>query len=260
MWRLLRKPRWIFLLVLAVGLGSLFIRLGFWQWHKHQVRDAANAAALAGQRAGPVPLDTVLPAGTDDHGTAAGKIVSLSGTYDIAHDLPVYGRTRNGQPGDEVITPLVLPDGRIIIINRGWIPFQVDPDLSVSRPPTGQVSIVGVLEPTETSGTSLPGDLTQVTFIDLGELSSWIDRPVLPYWVHLQSQTPAQARFPEIKGLPPLDAGPYFSYALQWWFFAFVAFAGFPLVLYREARDRRRQAERRGEDPVEGMSADTERF
>lgn len=258
MWQIMRKPRWIFLLVLAVGLGSLFIRLGFWQWHKYHARAAQNAATIAGQEAGPVPLETLLsdgPAG----GGGAFRRVTITGRYDIAHDLVIYGRTRNGQPGNEVLTPLVLADGRIIIINRGWIPFQGGkPNLSISRPPSGIVQLTGVLEPSETTGTAMPPDgLTQVAFIDLGELSSWIGQPVLPYWVHLQTQTPPQASYPYTVPLPALDGGPYFGYALQWWFFATVAFFGYPFLLGRELREGR---ERAREEAVEGMSIEEERF
>lgn len=254
MWQLIRKPRWIFLLVLALGLGSLFVRLGLWQWHKHHARAVQNAATLAGQLAAPVPVEALLPAGATDDGAAAFRRVTITGRYDTAHDLVVYGRTRNDQPGNEVLTPFDLSDGRTIIINRGWIPFQGgNPDLAASRPPTGTVHLVGVLEPTETSGTTLPpAELTQVAFIDLGELSSWIGRPVLPYWVHLQGQTPPQSSYPKTVSLPALDGGPYFSYALQWWFFASIAFLGYPFLLEREVRERRKRANLEGmpeEDP-----------
>ena len=261
MWQLIRKPRWIFLLVLAAGLGSLFVRLGFWQWHKYHARANQNAATLAGQDAVPVPIQTLLPGGSTDNGSSAFKRVTMTGRYDIVHDLTLYGRTRNDQPGNEVITPLVLPDGRVIIINRGWIPFQGGkPDLSTSSPPSGVVNISGVLEPSETTGTPLPPGMTQVAFIDLGELSSWLGRPVLPYWVHLQAQTPPQISFPKTVPLPPLDGGPYFSYALQWWFFASVAFIGYPYLLEREARDRRKRAQLAGTEPAAGMPPDEERF
>jgi len=261
MWQLIRKPRWIFLLVLAAGLGSLFIRLGFWQWHKYHARASQNAATLAGQNAAPVPIQALLPEGSADDGSSAFRRVTITGEYDIAHDLAVYGRTRNAQPGNEVITPMVLPDGRVIIINRGWIPFQGGkPDLAASTPPSGPVDITGVLEPSETTGTPLPPEMTQVAFIDLGELSSWLGRPVIPYWVHLQAQTPPQAAFPKTVQLPLLDGGPYFSYALQWWFFASVAFLGYPFLLQREARDRRKGAPLADAEPDEGMPMNGDRF
>jgi len=262
MWQLIRKPRWIFLLVLAAGLGSLFVRLGFWQWHKYHARIDQNAATLAGQTTAPVPIQTLLPVGSADTGAAAFRRVTMTGSYDIAHDLVVYGRTRDAQPGNEVLTPFVLSDGRVVIINRGWIPFQDGkPDLTASSPPSGKVHIVGVLEPSETTGTPLPSaGLTQVAFIDLGELSSWIGQPVLPYWVHLQAQTPRQAAFPKTVMLPPPDGGPYFSYALQWWFFALVAFFGYPFLLHREIRDSRKEAIQAGAGSETGMATDGERF
>lgn len=259
MCQLIRKPRWVFLLLLAAGLGSLFVRLGLWQWHKHNARTAQNAATLAGQNAEPVPIQTLLPGGSTDGG-AAFRRVTITGRYDIAHDLTVYGRTRDGLAGNEVLTPLVLPDGRVIIINRGWIPFQDGkPDLSLSRPPTGTVYLTGVLEPPETTGTPLPPQgLSQIAFIDLSQLSSWLGTPLMPYWVHLAAQTPPQAGFPKTVPLPPVEGGPYFGYALQWWFFAALAFIGYPYLLRREAREDRRLAE--GLQATDGMPANTDVF
>ena len=263
MWSLIRKPRWIFLLVLALGLGSLFVRLGFWQWHKYQARKVQNIATLAGQDTAPVPIQSLFPSGPTDNGTASFRRVTITGTYDIAHDLTVYGRVRNDQPGNEVITPLVLPDGRVVIVNRGWIPFQNGrPDLTLSAPPAGTVHLIGVLEPTETTGTPLPPQgLAQIAFIDLSQLSAWLGRPVMPYWVHLQAQTPPQAAFPETVRLPPLDGGPYFSYALQWWFFASLAFLGYPYLLRREVRDvREATLLAEGAAPAAGMQAEAQEF
>jgi cytochrome oxidase assembly protein ShyY1 len=258
----LRKPRWIFLLVLAVGLGSLFVRLGFWQWHKYRARAAENIAIVAGQRAAPVPVQTLVPVNAGDDGSAAFRRVTLIGRYDTAHDLTLYGRTRNEQPGNEVLTPLILADGRVIIINRGWIPFQTGhPDLSLSAPPSGIVHLVGVLEPSETTGTALPPQgLSQVAFVDLGELSSWIGEPVIPYWVHLQGQAPPQATYPKTLAIPPPDGGPYYGYAWQWWFFASLAFLGYPFLFVRELREARRGGDGPRQQPSGGIPAEDARF
>lgn len=263
MWSLIRKPRWIFLLVLALGLGSLFVRLGFWQWHKYEARKVQNIATLAGQNTAPVPIQSLFPSGPADNGSASFRRVTITGTYDIAHDLTVYGRVRNDQPGNEVITPLVLPNGRVVMINRGWIPFQNGrPDLTLSAPPAGTVHLTGVLEPPETTGTPLPpAGLNQIAFIDLSQLSAWLGRPVLPYWVHLQAQSPPQAAFPKTVPLPPLDGGPYFSYALQWWFFASLAFFGYPYLLRREVREvRGATLLAEGAAPDAGMQAEAAEF
>jgi cytochrome oxidase assembly protein ShyY1 len=258
--RLLRTPRWIFLLVLAVGLGSLFVKLGFWQWHKHVARDAQNAQIWAGERAAPVPLEQLLPAvGGADVASLAFRRVTATGTFDTAHEVVLYGRTRNQNPGNEVLTPLILADGRTVIVNRGWVPFADNRAPVVdAAPPAGTVTVTGVLEPTETTGTPVPAEglaRSQVTYVDLGQFSSWTGAHVVPLWIHAQAQNPTQpGPLPAVVALPPTDGGPYYGYALQWWFFASLAFLGYPFLLWRSAREERAELETGApdEDPDPG--------
>ncbi len=63
--------------------------------------------------------------------------ISLSGTFIHDQQFLLDNRSHQGRPGWEVLTPLALDDGRLILVNRGWIPFSGDrtrlPDVAGRR-------------------------------------------------------------------------------------------------------------------------------
>jgi surfeit locus 1 family protein len=67
-------------------------------------------------------------------------------------------------------------------------------------------------------------------------MAKQIPYPLVPAWVLLQSQTPAQTTgFPRVVPPPDLDDGPHLSYAIQWFSFSLIAlvFAG---IMARQRR------------------------
>lgn len=51
--------------------------------------------------------------------------VSVTGKFNNNKEITMYSIGPNGEPGYDLYTPLVLSDGRIIIVNRGWVPEQI---------------------------------------------------------------------------------------------------------------------------------------
>ena len=49
--------------------------------------------------------------------------ISLVGRLDPDHQFLLDNRSYQGRPGFEVLTPLQRPNGRIVLIDRGWVPF-----------------------------------------------------------------------------------------------------------------------------------------
>ena len=71
--------------------------------------------------------------------------VSVNGRFDHAGQVLVGPRTREGRAGAHVFTPLRLDDGRILMINRGFVPMQgarLDAALSA---PISRVTLSGVV-------------------------------------------------------------------------------------------------------------------
>jgi cytochrome oxidase assembly protein ShyY1 len=240
MLRFLWKPRWLALLAITLVVSTTCVRLGIWQLHRLQQRRAYNAAVSVGLSKPPAPLAELIPPGSRvDQKRLGYRRVVVTGTYDVSHEVVLYGRAQQGLPGNHVLTPLVMPDGRAVIVDRGWVPFSTDaPPVEGAGPPQGRISVTGVLEPTDPPGRigRQANRITTTTTIDVPNIAKDIPRPTLSMFVWLQSQRPGQpAGLPAPAPLPPLSEGPHEGYMLQWFAFALIFFGGYVLLAWKEA-------------------------
>ena len=147
---------------------------------------------------------------------------------------------RAGRAGDLVVTPLELDDGRILLVERGFVPLDTDS----AAAPSGDVEIVGRLRPSQERrrgqlSDPAEGDLTAVQRIDIDRLAGQLPGPVVPMYVELVSSTPAETGpFPEPIEVPELDEGPHLSYAVQWFIFAVCVAVGWVLAVRHSLRSR----------------------
>jgi cytochrome oxidase assembly protein ShyY1 len=115
--------------------------------------------------------------------------------------------------------------------------------------PDGQVTVTGLLLPSESRGDYGPRDpaegaLTNLARADIERMQRQFDEPLVPAYVQLTEQDPEPGRAaPALLPLPAVDEGPHLSYAIQWFFFAGIGLVGYPIILRRAARDREEDAE-----------------
>lgn len=246
MYRFALRGRWLAGHFVVLALAALFLRLGFWQLDRlDQVR--GSNALIESRRSLPVAdLEELVRPDDPRGGPAVQRRVTVRGRYDAAVRIVSDFRSVDGQPGVDVLTPLVTDDGAAVIVDRGWVPAS-RPESGIPTsavPPQGVVEVSGfVLEgvsPGSARGATTGGVL-QLTRIDLGLLQQELRYDLYPVYVRLQSQQPAQASgLPRPVAPPELDDGPHLSYAVQWFVFAAIGLLGWPLVLRRAARDRAR--------------------
>jgi surfeit locus 1 family protein len=202
-------------------------RLGIWQLSRLRERRAANAVALRARAER--PLELTLNQRPDS--TMLGRRVIAEGRYDQAHDVVVRGRGYDGVPGVEIVSPLIMEDGKTaVLVDRGFVPapdaVSVVPD-SFREPGTRMVE--GFLLPIP-SGTGAPVQHEgQTTWgrLDLTALRAALPYQLYPYSIQ-QLPDSTLPRFPRRRPPPPLDDGPHLNYAIQWFSFALIAlvFAG----------------------------------
>ncbi|HUP99616.1 MAG TPA: SURF1 family protein [Aeromicrobium sp.] len=218
--------RTIALTIGAFTLAALCVRLGFWQWHRMEHREHQQALIERHLGGKPVPILSVVqrkhPVTEDQEWTR----VTATGRFDARREVTVKFTTREGRPGADVVTPLVLADGSAILVDRGWMATEnTDARPSdVPRPPAGPVTIEGWLRPDNEAGDNAVVPVAgQVRAIASHGLRSYVGRDLLPGFVNVQQpRTPGLAPEPR----PHVSHALNFFYALQWWFFAGLALIG----------------------------------
>jgi surfeit locus 1 family protein len=245
--RVFRSPRWIVGLVVAVVTVVIFVTLGLWQLGRLDERRATNAAIVASTAHDPIDLE-VFVAGGGDPADLVWRRVSVAGEYAPEAEVILSSRSHKAQPGHNVLTPLLLTDGAALIVNRGWIPFELgDPPVGGATPPSGRVTVTGTLRADEGAGLLGGGGdgepVRRIASIDLARLGA--DQEVgtaYPVYLQLADQDPAGGALPEPVPLPLPSEGSHLSYAVQWFLFAGIVLIGFPVLVWRTARSERGSA------------------
>ena len=227
------RARQVALVVVTVVIAAVCIRLGFWQLDRLHGRRDINAMLVAREALPPVDLATADPA------SLPYAHVTVTGTYDPAHEIILSGRSFQDVAGNHVLTPLVLEDGSAVLVDRGWVPLEFDspPVGGPAAAPTGTVTVAGLALPPDSISTPVSQAPSIVIRIDLG-VANQPDR-LVPVYVLLQAQDPAQAFGSPVPAVPPtFDEGPHRSYALQWFAFATIAVVGCVVLLRRDLQVR----------------------
>lgn len=252
-YRFLLRPKWLLFHLVVIGGVVLMVNLGFWQLRRLDERRQFNREVETRIDQPVAPLDDVLGPETDPS-TVEWRPVSATGTYLNGEDVVVVNRSQGGQVGDLLVTPLELDDGRLLLVERGFVPI----DTPVPPPPpSGPVAVVGRLRPSQqrrTGGLSDPaeGDLTIVQRIDLPRLAEQLPGPLVPVWIELVSSEPPEAGpIPTPVNAPELGERNHLSYAVQWFIFATCVAAGWILAVRKSAAtaDRSPPADR---SPTQG--------
>lgn len=108
-------PSWFGLLLTLCVMPAL-CSLGFWQLRRaHEKRELMAQAEQGRTRV--VPLSS-----TNAASLARYQHVSIDGHYDSAHQVLLDNMpSSRGEPGYRVLTPFVLADQSLVLIDRGWV-------------------------------------------------------------------------------------------------------------------------------------------
>lgn len=129
---------WLTLLTL-LSLAGLLV-LGTWQVRRLHWKEGLIATAEAGLAQAP----TSLPPGMD-LAAADYRRFSVRGSYLHGAALAFGVRAYASEPGADLVTPFRLEDGRIILVDRGWLPERLlPPAVPADLQPVGQVELEGV--------------------------------------------------------------------------------------------------------------------
>jgi surfeit locus 1 family protein len=232
----------VFLLMMA----ALCVRLGLWQLDRLEQRRARNDAIRAAQTRPPLVLDSAaFAAASADPAGYDWRPAEAAGRWHHAGDLLLRGRAREGRPGVHLVSPLVLADGRVVMVDRGWVPAPdaASADADEYREP-GSVRVSGVLRAmTADADGGLPaagraGADSSWRRVDLGAARRRSPGEVLPLYLQRLPSSTDPASPPLAAPLPELSEGNHLSYAVQWFSFATIAVVGLVILWRRKPRPR----------------------
>lgn len=231
--------------VLVLGVVAVLVTLGQWQLERLEQVRTSNALLAERAAASPVDLTELITAGELDPELAEFRRVSVSGVFLPDEEVLQRNRIQRGLQGLDVLTPLDLGDGTTLLVRRGWVPTTMDtPPVTDAPPPTGRVTITGILEGSVTQptfGARDPDDgvLERVFHPDTQRLDRQMSGDLLPVVLRMDALPGADATsLPAAPEAPGLDEGSHLSYAAQWHLFALLALIAY--VLWWRSRLRRR--------------------
>jgi cytochrome oxidase assembly protein ShyY1 len=218
-WRFVLTRRWVAfivgLIVYAAGCTAGVI----WQWQLGEQIAQFNATVSRNFDAAAVPLRDVLPSMAGYTASGEWKPVTATGTYVLAKQLYVRDRTCGSDTGFEVLTPLRMAGGRMLVIDRGCVDSSsANPNQPVTTapPPSGTVTVTARIVASEAAQGSVtaseadqPADANQVDSVDLRQIAKRVGQPIYTgaYGMLVsQSPTPARSLHRVLSGRPTVDA------------------------------------------------------
>ncbi|MGE0629661.1 MAG: SURF1 family protein [Hyphomicrobiaceae bacterium] len=219
---------WPTLLALA-GLAVL-IGLGNWQMQRKAWKDGLIAGVERGAAQAPIEFQDwaeTARSSTDEagrHALTGPEFVRVRARGRFLHDREAYFYTvRDGQPGYNVFTPLRMPNGQTVLVNRGFVPDGLrDPAKRPGSRPEGEVEVRGL-----TRSWTEPGFFTPS--FDSGRRISYGGTPTIdpmgsadaPVGVYIEAEPAAEAatlpRGRSAADLLKIIPNRHLEYALTWY-------------------------------------------
>lgn len=246
--RFLLSPKWVALTLACIFIIPAFQALAEWQWRRLDQRHAYNQAIQAQISKDPIVISELVLAGSDPLVLAAEatwRTVELTGTWIAQSQVLVRKQSLETNTGLWVVTPLLLTDGTITMVNRGWTPAANSALESpvIAQLPTGVIEVLGrvraVTPRTKPAPTDLPtGQVDRIIPLEIYASDSTISDS----YVEMTASRP-ESRTAEIRELPApqVTEGNHRSYAIQWTFFEFLTVVGWLILVRNEVIEQRKK-------------------
>lgn len=234
----LLSRKWLIAHVVALALALLFTNLGFWQLRRLDERRLENLVMTARMAEDPTPITDLITAVGNDVSSLANRPATAVGTFRPKDEVLIRSQVFNGTAGYHVITPFQLIEGETLLVNRGWVPLDMDVVPVLAEPPTSQVEISGWVHANAARAGSSAGERPVFNRVDIVAIGG---DDVLSVYLVMHGDQSDRLPIP----LPPPDVsseGNHLSYAIQWFSFLLIGIVGYALLLRRALLRTKSQA------------------
>lgn len=235
---------WLLTLIVVAAV-AVCVRAGFWQMDRREQKRQLNQLLV--ERWDAPPFDLTHQALPADLGELEYRRVLVAGTFDYDHQIILRNELRDGAPGVNLITPLRLPDGRAILVARGWVPVnQAGPEYWPHYVEPADLQVVGLLKESQTlPAASQPAAPQSEWFrVDVAAIQRQTPYELMPAFLAMLPEPGRDPYALPARTPPPELADEYMhvSYTIQWFTFAVIFTFGYIQLL--------RVQERRSRQPV----------
>ncbi|KTD24716.1 Uncharacterized conserved protein [Legionella lansingensis] len=212
-------PNWKMVL-LSTLLVLLFMRLGYWQLQRAEEKKQLLSVQASFAKQAPISWTegTVMP--------KQYQRISVKGTF-LPETILLDNQFYQHQFGYDIINPLLLPSGSIVLVDRGWIVGDsMRQKFPVPEIPSLPLKLIGNAYFPSTKTWVLGQEaekkeehLTIIERIDTKSISKFLHKPVYPFIIRLDKEE----GHGYIRDWPVVTMSPerHHAYAFQWFAMAF---------------------------------------
>lgn len=210
--------------MLAALLLPVLLSLGNWQLSRAEQKQQIKTELKNRQFLPPVPVSEIM--GEKD---IRYRAVFLQGKYDNDRTFLLDNRVKNGRVGYEVISPFILADEKIVLVNRGWI---AAPKLRSELPTVPAVervaALTGMVYRPFVEAQKVSADVSQdewprvVQSVNFAEIAKQLGKSIPSFTVRLNEGVAGSL----LTGWPTVNVEPrkHIGYAVQWFAMALALF------------------------------------
>lgn len=217
--------------VLTAAGMALLVGLGLWQVERLHWKRAliATIKARVAAPAVTVPAEAEWPG--FDVTAFEYRRLRLTGTFHHGREFHYFTQADDGTPGYDIVTPLALASGGVVLVDRGFVPAErKDPQTRGAGQIEGVAAVVGIARAPQSRGSFTPADDPARNI--------WFTRdpqamakaaglgPVAPFYVEADA-TPNPGGWPKGGRTRLQVSNRHLQYALTWF-----GLAGALLVIY----------------------------
>lgn len=206
------------------------VNLSLWQFDRLDQRQEFNA--VVEQRSSEEVID-VSTADLSAPEELEWRRMGAAGTYRSDADVLILNRSQGGRAGLNVVTPMELDNGSVVLVVRGFLPL----DGEVPPAPEGRVRVIGTARvsevPRAADANEFDEPVRELFRLDIARIDEQVDGDIVPVALYARVSDPADAPTLVPVADPTLTEGSHLSYAIQWLIFATAVVVGWVLAMRR---------------------------